>query len=66
MLMIEVGLITPPVGMILFVLRGLFPETPLRDIVYGALPFVAVILINIAILAVFPGLVTALPELLTR
>ncbi len=66
MLMIEVGLITPPVGMILFVLRGLFPETPLRDIVYGALPFVAVILINIAILAVFPGLVTALPELLAR
>lgn len=66
MLMIEVGLITPPVGMILFVLRGLFPETPLREIVYGALPFVIVILLNIALFAIFPGIITALPEFLAR
>lgn len=66
MLMIEVGLITPPVGMILFVLRGLFPETPLRDIVFGALPFVGIILLNIAILAAFPQIVTFLPDLFAR
>lgn len=63
MLMIEVGLITPPVGMILFVLRGLFPETPLREIVLGALPFVVVILVNIALLAFFPQIVSFLPDI---
>ncbi len=64
MIMVEVGLITPPVGIILFVLRGLFPEIPLREVILGALPFAALLILNVAILAMFPGIVSFLPELL--
>ncbi len=64
MMMIEVGIITPPVGLILFVLRGLFPETPFKDISAGALVFVAVILANVALIAVFPQIVGWLPGLM--
>ena len=61
-LMIEVGMITPPVGIILFVLRGISGEVPMQKIVYGVLPFVGVILLNVIIIYLFPGIVTWLPE----
>lgn len=66
MILIEVGLITPPVGMILFVLRGLFPAIPLKDIVLGSFPFVLVILGNLVVIAVFPQIVTWLPSLMVK
>lgn len=61
-MMIEVGLITPPVGMILFVLRSMSEDVPLKDIVYGALPFVGIILLNVVLLYFFPEIVTWLPS----
>jgi len=58
----EMGLITPPVGLNLYVVQGIAPDVPLRDILAGALPYVAVLAGGILILALFPGLVTWLPN----
>ena len=60
-LMIEVALITPPVGMVLFVLRGLSGEVALGEIVAGAVPFVAIILAFLVVIYLFPGIVAWLP-----
>ena len=58
----EMGLITPPVGLNLYVVQGIAPDIPLRDILMGAIPYVVVLAVGIVILAVFPGLVTWLPN----
>lgn len=61
-LLIEIGLITPPVGMVLFILRGLSDNVPLRTIVLGVLPFIVVMLGFVVLLYLFPGIVTWLPS----
>jgi tripartite ATP-independent transporter DctM subunit len=61
-LMIEVGLITPPVGIVLFVLRGIGQSVPLKEIVYGVLPFVFIILAFLVLLYLFPEIVAWLPS----
>ncbi len=58
----EMGLITPPVGLNLYVVQGIAPDIPLRDILVGSLPYVGVLAVGIVILALFPGLVTWLPN----
>lgn len=59
----EIGLITPPVGLNLFVLNSIAPDIPTKDILWGALPYVAVMMLAILILCIFPGIVTGLPDL---
>jgi C4-dicarboxylate transporter DctM subunit len=61
-MMAEVGLLTPPVGAILFILQGLQPDYPFEKIVRGCFPFFIVIVIVIELLSVFPELVTFLPN----
>ena len=61
-LMIEVGLITPPVGMVLFVLRSMNEKARFTDIMQGALPFVVIILLFLVVLYVFPQIVMWLPQ----
>ncbi len=58
----EMGLITPPVGLNLYVVQGIAPDIPLRDVLVGSLPYVAVLAVGIVILALFPGLVLWLPN----
>jgi len=58
----EMGLITPPVGLNLYVVQGIAPDIPLRDILVGSLPYVGVLALGIIIFALFPGLVTWLPN----
>jgi C4-dicarboxylate transporter DctM subunit len=60
----EMGLITPPVGLNLYVIKGIAPRVPLKDILLGATPYVVVLGIAILLFSVFPGLITWLPELL--
>jgi tripartite ATP-independent transporter DctM subunit len=60
----EMGLITPPIGLNLYVVQGIAPDIPLRDILVGALPYVGVLAFGILILALFPGVVTWLPTYL--
>jgi len=62
-LMCELGLITPPVGMNLFVVHGIRPDKgSIRDAIVGALPYVAILLAFTMLLIVFPEIVTWLPE----
>ncbi|MDN5844033.1 MAG: TRAP transporter large permease subunit, partial [Alcaligenaceae bacterium] len=60
----EIGLITPPVGLNLFVLNAIAPDVPTKDILWGALPYVLVMMAAIVILCIFPQIVTVLPELI--
>ncbi|MPZ96102.1 MAG: TRAP transporter large permease subunit [Propionibacteriales bacterium] len=60
----EMGLITPPVGLNLYVLKGIAPDVPLKEILIGTLPYVGVLAVGIAVLSIFPGIVTWLPQLL--
>ncbi|MBL8444214.1 MAG: TRAP transporter large permease subunit [Zoogloeaceae bacterium] len=62
MLVAEIGLITPPVGIILFVLRGINSTVPFRDIVMGAFPFVILLLLNLLLIAILPEIVHWLPN----
>ncbi|MGB3423629.1 MAG: TRAP transporter large permease [Castellaniella sp.] len=60
----EIGLITPPVGLNLFVLNAIAPDVPTQEILRGALPYVLVMMVAIVLLCVFPGIVTWLPDLI--
>lgn len=58
---VEIGMITPPVGLNLFILKGTIPNVTMRDIVLGSLPFVFLLIIGLAIVMIFPSLATWLP-----
>ncbi len=57
----ELGLITPPVGLNLFVINGISPDIKLTTILRGALPFMLCMVLAILILCVFPEIATWLP-----
>ncbi len=52
----EIALITPPLGMNVFVLRATLPEVPLVTIFKGLVPFIGIDLVRLAILTAFPGI----------
>jgi C4-dicarboxylate transporter DctM subunit len=60
----EIGLITPPVGLNLFVINGITPDIRLPVILRGALPFVLLLVLGIVLLCFFPDIATALPDAL--
>jgi TRAP-type C4-dicarboxylate transport system permease large subunit len=60
----EIGLITPPVGLNLYVINGIVPDVKLTTVLMGALPFVLLMILAIVILSVFPGIATWLPDVL--
>ncbi len=59
----EVGLITPPVGLNLYVINGIAPDISLKTILWGSAPFVMCMFVAILILCLVPGLATWLPDL---
>lgn len=61
-ILMEIGLITPPVGVNLFVVQGIAPDISLRSILAGSLPFVLIMLAAIALFFVFPDLILWLPN----
>jgi C4-dicarboxylate transporter, DctM subunit len=61
---VEIGLISPPVGMNLFVLNTLLPQVPTRTIFHGVLPFIGADCIRLAILIAFPVISLYLPSLM--
>ncbi|WP_138470774.1 TRAP transporter large permease [Poseidonocella sp. HB161398] len=60
-MVVEMGLITPPVGMNLFVLKAVVPEVKLTELWTGAAPFVAADVIRVATIIALPAIVTWLP-----
>ena len=61
-IVMETGLIHPPVGLNLFVIRNIAPDIPLRDIIFGVLPFVVLMLAAVVLICVVPSISTALPD----
>jgi C4-dicarboxylate transporter DctM subunit len=61
---LEMGLITPPVGLNLYVIKGIAPQVPLREILAGSLPYVAILGLAIVLFSVFPEIVMWLPHAL--
>lgn len=59
-MIIEVGMITPPVGMNIFVFHGMRPEIPLSTLYRGTMPFVWAGIARIVLLICFPALATLL------
>ena len=61
-LWLEIGLITPPVGLNLFVIQNLMPGTTARDVTLGTTPYVVLMVALVALLFVFPELALWLPR----
>lgn len=60
-MMIEIALLTPPVGLNLFILHGATGE-PIRQVVYGAIPFVILQVVVVILLFIFPQIALYLPS----
>jgi tripartite ATP-independent transporter DctM subunit len=58
-IVMELGLIHPPVGLNLFVIKSIAPDIPLRDVIWGVMPFVVLMIFAVVVLCMFPGIATA-------
>jgi tripartite ATP-independent transporter DctM subunit len=61
---VEIGLISPPVGMNMFVLKTLLPEVPTGTVFRGVMPFMWADVLRLAILVAFPAISLWLPSLM--
>jgi tripartite ATP-independent transporter DctM subunit len=61
-IVMEMGLIHPPVGLNLFVIKNIAPDIPLKEVIWGVLPFVGLMLLAIVLCSVLPGIATTLPD----
>lgn len=59
---VELGLITPPIGMNVFVINSLAKDVPLQKIFAGVMPFVMTDLVRLALIIAFPAIVLFLPQ----
>jgi tripartite ATP-independent transporter DctM subunit len=64
LIVVELGLITPPVGMNVFVISALAKDTPMSETFKGVLPFFGAEILRVVVLLAFPGLVMWLPQIL--
>ena len=60
----EMGLIHPPVGLNIFVIKNIAPDIPLKDVIWGVMPFVGLMFVAVILLCLFPGIATTLPNVL--
>ncbi|RJR21321.1 MAG: TRAP transporter large permease [Desulfobacteraceae bacterium] len=65
-LMMEAGLITPPVGLNVYTLAGIARDVPMSDIFRGVTPFLLGIFVLVVFLTIFPQVVTFLPNMMGR
>ena len=61
-IVMETGLIHPPVGLNIFVIKNIAPDIPLNKIIWGVLPFVGLMLFSVLLICIFPGIATGLPD----
>ncbi|MBJ7312632.1 TRAP transporter large permease [Rugamonas sp. CCM 8940] len=60
----EMGLIHPPVGLNIFVIKNIAPDIPLKDVIWGVFPFLLLMFVAVLLLCVFPGIATGLPNMI--
>jgi len=58
----EIGLITPPVGLNLFVINAIAPQVPTQEVLWGSFPYVLLMVLGIVIMCFFPEIATWLPD----
>jgi len=63
-IVMETGLIHPPVGLNIFVIKSIAPDIPLGDVIWGIMPFVVLMLIAIVLLCLFPSIATWFSDLI--
>lgn len=61
-LIVEMGTITPPVGVNVYVIKGVAEDVPLVTIFKGIFPFLLALIVGVAILMIFPQIATFLPS----
>jgi C4-dicarboxylate transporter DctM subunit len=61
-IVMEMGLIHPPVGLNIFVIKNIAPDIPLHDVIWGVLPFVGLMFVAVFMICTFPAIATALPD----
>jgi C4-dicarboxylate transporter, DctM subunit len=61
-IVMEMGLIHPPVGLNIFVIRNIAPDIPLRDVIWGVMPFLALMFLAIFVLCLVPSIATWFPD----
>jgi len=61
-IVMEMGLIHPPVGLNIFVIKNIAPDIPLRDVVWGVMPFVGLMFVAILLICIFPEISTGFPD----
>jgi tripartite ATP-independent transporter DctM subunit len=62
--MLEMGMITPPIGMNVFVIKGIAQDVPIETIFRGIFPFVAAMVLGVVILTLFPQIALFLPSMM--
>jgi C4-dicarboxylate transporter, DctM subunit len=65
-IVMEMGLIHPPVGLNIFVIKNIAPDIPLSDIIWGTLPFLALMAVAVLVCCLVPGLATWLPSVVIK
>ena len=63
-IMIEAGLITPPIGMNVYIIGGIAPDVPISKIFRGIVPFILAIIVCIILIMIFPQIALFLPDIL--
>jgi TRAP-type C4-dicarboxylate transport system permease large subunit len=63
-IVMEMGLIHPPVGLNIFVIRNVAPDIPLSEVIWGTLPFVLLMAFAVLLLCFFPGIATWFPNMI--
>jgi len=65
LIVVELGLITPPVGMNVFVISEMAKDVPMRQTFLGVMPFFLAEIVRVALILAFPAIVFFLPNLLS-
>jgi C4-dicarboxylate transporter DctM subunit len=58
----EIGLIHPPVGLNIYIVSAIAPDVPVTRVMWGTIPYVACMMLQIVILCIFPEIATWLPD----
>jgi len=58
----NIGLLTPPLGLNIFIIKGVAQHIPISAIFRGVTPMVIAMLISVVIVIIFPELITILPD----
>jgi C4-dicarboxylate transporter DctM subunit len=62
-IVMEMGLIHPPVGLNIFVIKNVAPDISLKEVIWGVMPFLGLMFVAVFLLCVFPDIATGLPNL---